>query len=59
VRRDSGEVEAALGIQRLDGSMVVRALARLALAKGVDGVDRLFDMLVANPDLGGAVDIYI
>lgn len=53
-RLASGEVDRALGIDRLEPNMVLRALARLALAGGIEGVDRLYDMLVAQPEIGGA-----
>jgi protein kinase C substrate 80K-H len=53
-RRASGEVDQALGIDRLDPNMVLWALARLALAGGMGGVDLLYDMLVAQPGMGGA-----
>jgi protein kinase C substrate 80K-H len=58
-RLEAGEVDRALGIERLEPEMVVRALARLALAGGMEGVDRLYDMLLAQPGMEGGPRLQI
>ena len=58
-RSAAGEIEHVLRLSKLTSPMLQRAIARLALAKGVAGVDKLHDYLVtaeATSGLMGDVD---
>ena len=50
-RLEAGEVATALHLNDLTVDMAVHALSRLALSRGVDGVDKLYDALAAHDDL--------
>ena len=52
-RLESGELDRALGIERLTNPMLLVALARLALASGIDGVDNLYDTILSRSEFGG------
>ncbi|EOD27232.1 hypothetical protein EMIHUDRAFT_463291 [Emiliania huxleyi CCMP1516] len=55
-RLAAGEVETSLGVERLDAGMTLRALVRVALWGGVEGVDRMYDLLVERPGLEEAAE---
>jgi protein kinase C substrate 80K-H len=55
-RLAAGEVEAALGLRELQPAELGRALARLALGGGIEGVDALYDALDAHEGAKEAMD---